>query len=428
MTMELLPSQRSNKSEYSLDSLTFPQRKIMLYGANYRFRVVVAGRRFGKTVLGVTECLYHAQKAPKQLVWYIAPTYRMAKELVWEELKEAIPKENIAYKNESELSITLKNCGSKIVLKGADNPDTLRGKGLNFVVFDEVADISSETWFKVIYPALTDKQGHALFIGTPKGYNWFYDLYLFAQNPQNNQWFSFSYTTVQGGNVTPEELEYAKKAMSHKQYQQEFEASFETLMDRVYSSFNRHQNIDSGVDDYGLPVLIGMDFNINPMSAVLAQRINNELHIFDEIEIQNGNTEEMCRELINRFPDRDVRVYPDPSGKSRKTSALIGTTDHSIIQSYGFDILAPNRAPLIVDRVNEVNALCCNTAGQHRLLIHPRCIKTIKSLEGLTYKEGTSIPDKASGLDHMVDGLGYLVHMEFPINSRGLVQMKLLGL
>lgn len=431
MTSELLSHQRSSlppTHQYSLDSLTSPQRKIMLYGANYRFRVVVAGRRFGKTVLGVTECLYHAQIAPKQLVWYIAPTYRMAKELVWEELKEAIPAQNIAYKNESELSITLKNGGSKIVLKGADNPDTLRGKGLNFVVFDEVADITSETWFKVIYPALTDKQGHALFIGTPKGYNWFYDLYLFAQNPVNTQWHAFSYTTVQGGNVTPEELEYAKKAMSFKQYQQEFEASFETLMDRVYSAFDRHENVDYGVDDYGLPVLVGMDFNVNPMSAVLAQRVVNELHVFDEIEIQNGNTEEMCRELHQRFRDREVVVYPDPSGKSRKTSALIGTTDHSIIRSYGFDLLAPSRAPLIVDRVNEVNALCCNTAGERRLLIHPRCVKTIKSLEGLTYKEGTSIPDKASGLDHMVDGLGYLIHMEFPIIGKTMLKMKITGL
>jgi phage terminase large subunit len=424
----LLTPEKSNHQDYSLTSLTKPQRKIMLYGSTYRFRVVVAGRRFGKTVLGVTECLYHAQKAPKQLVWYIAPTYRMAKELVWEELKEAIPKENIAYKNESELSITLKNGGSKIVLKGADNPDTLRGKGLNFVVFDEVADISSETWFKVIYPALTDKQGHALFIGTPKGYNWFYDLFLFAQSEENPNWYAFSYTTSQGGNVTPQELEYAKMAMSHKQYQQEFEASFETLMDRVYSAFDRHQNVDPGVADYGQPLLVGMDFNINPMSAVIAQRVANELHVFNEIEISNGNTDEMCRELIARYPNRDITVYPDPSGKSRKTSSPIGQTDHSIIRAYGFDIQAPNKAPLIVDRVNETNALCCNASNERRLLLHPRCIKTIKSLEGLTFKEGTSIPDKNSGLDHMVDALGYLIHMEFPINHTGMMKLKLGGL
>jgi hypothetical protein len=212
-----------------------------------------------------------------------------------------------------------------------------------------------------------------------------------------------------------------------KHYQQEFEASFETMMNRVYSSFSRINNVDAGVDDYGLELRVGMDFNVSPMSACLGQRVTNQLHIFDEIEILNGNTEEMCSEIKTRFPKRRVIVYPDPSGKSRKTSSPIGQTDHSIIRSYGFEILAPNKAPLIVDRVNEVNALCENKKGEHRLLIHPRCKKTIKCLDGLPYKEGTSIPDKSTGLDHMVDGLGYMVHMEFPIKHNFKHTMKVVG-
>jgi len=421
----LLEHKRSHHPGYDLRNLTRPQRRIFLSKA--RFRVVVAGRRFGKTVLGVTECLYEAQSGTKKLVWYIAPTYRMAKELVWEELKESIPPEMIAKKNESELSITIKGFKSKIVLKGADNPDSLRGKGLDFVVFDEAADITDDTWYKVIYPALTDKQGSALFIGTPKGFNWFYDLYMYGLH--NKGWMSYSYTTAEGGNVTKDELSYAKNTLSKKQYDQEFNASFETLSNTVYSSFNHLENIDKGVDDYGdKEIMVGMDFNVCPMSAVIGTRVADQFHQFDEIEILNGNTEEMCEELKKRYGDRKIKVYPDPSGKARKTSAPVGRTDFSIIKSYGFDIIAPNKAPPIVDRVNEVNALCENAKGHRRYYVNPNCKKTIKCLNGLTYKDNTSQIDKKLGLDHMTDALGYLIHMEFPIISRGLQTTNLTGL
>lgn len=134
-----------------------------------RFRVVVAGRRWGKTALAKTEMIQRA-KTPNQKIWYIAPTYRMAKQIMWNDLKASIPRKWIAREHETEMSITLKN-GSIIECKGADNPDTLRGVGLNFVVMDEFQDIRSETWTTIIRPTLAKDRGEALFIGTPKAYN-----------------------------------------------------------------------------------------------------------------------------------------------------------------------------------------------------------------------------------------------------------------
>ena len=276
------------------------QRDIFLAASDARFRVVVAGRRFGKTALAITELIYEAQRGHKRLCWYIAPTYRMAKDLVWEDLKEAIPPEMIHKINETNLEIVLRGSRSKISLRGADKPDSLRGKGLNFVIFDEAADIHEDTWFKVIYPALTDKKGSALFIGTPKGYNWFYDLFVHAEDNEP-LWRAFSFTTAEGGNVSPEELEYAKATLSKKQYEQEFEASFQTLSNVIYSAFSRNKNVDSDVDYYGGDILIGMDFNVNPMSAVVGNACGNQLHIFDEIEIPNGNTELMCEEILSNI-------------------------------------------------------------------------------------------------------------------------------
>ncbi len=411
-------------SEDVARGLTRPQKEI--FYCDKRFRVVVAGRRFGKTVLGVNECLYAARSGLNQIIWYIAPTYRMAKDLVWEDLKNSVPSEMVASKNESELSITLKGYNSKITLKGADNPDSLRGKGLNFVVFDEAADITEKTWYEVIYPALTDKQGSALFIGTPKGYNWFYDLYSDAKHTDN--WKAFSFTTAQGGNVPEEELEAAKLKMSDKQFKQEFLASFETLANRVYLSFDREYNVDSDVEDLGTEIHIGMDFNVAPMTATLSSKCGDQLHTFDEISLMNSNTEEMAMEIKNRYPDRKIIVYPDPAGKARKTSATVGRTDFSILREFGFDVVAPSKAPPVVDRINEVNALMCNYKQQRRAFIHPRCVELIKGFEGLTYKDGTSQPDKSLGLDHLPDGYGYKVHMLFPISSSSSKKVKILGL
>lgn len=412
-------------NSFDISGLTKCQRKI--FTDNNRFRIVVAGRRFGKTVLSISECLYEAQRGPKRLIWYIAPTYRMAKDLVWEELKDAIPPGMVLNKNESELSITLNGTKSKIVLKGADNPDSLRGKGLNFVVFDEAADIDEDTWFKVIYPALADKKGKALFIGTPKGYNWLYDLFCYAERTKG--WSAYSFTTEQGGNVSIEELKYAKATMNDKDYKQEFLASFETLSNTVYSAFSRANNVCNSVEDYDLELLIGMDFNVCPMSAVIGSRLGNQLHIFDEIEINNGNTEEMCEEIIRRYgTEREYKIYPDPSGKARKTSAPMGQTDHSILKSYGFQVISPNRAPAVKDRINEVNALCLNANNESRLFISSSCTSLVKCLDGLTYKDKTSNVDKTLGLDHLPDGLGYLVHMEFPIIKREFIETRLQGL
>ena len=154
--------------------LTKPQQEITTSSA--RFRVVIAGRRFGKTHLAVRELCKYARE-PNRNCWYVAPTYRMCKQIVWDKLKYKLQDLNWVTKvNESDLAITLKN-NSKISLRGADNPDSLRGVSLDFCVLDEFAFIEPEAWTSVIRPTLSDRQGSAMFISTPTGRNWAYDLY-----------------------------------------------------------------------------------------------------------------------------------------------------------------------------------------------------------------------------------------------------------
>lgn len=378
-----------------------------------RFRVVIAGRRFGKTHLAIRE-LCHWAKEPNKEVWYVAPTYKMAKQIVWRKLKNKLNDLNWVKKhNETELSLQLRN-GSTISLKGADNYDSLRGVGLDGIVLDEFADIDPEAWYETLRPTLSDKQGRALFIGTPKGIgNWSYEIYQNTLDDPNN-WSSYQFTTIDGGNVPQEEIEQAKKDLDERTFRQEYLATFETFAGRIYYGFDRAMNVrawDKPIPDV---LYIGMDFNIDPMSAVVAIREGDTLHVIDEIRLFSSNTQEAVAEIKSRYGRSKVWVYPDPAGHQRKSSAG-GTTDITILANAGFVVKAPRHHTPVRDRINAVNSRLCSTTGIRHLFIDPKCKYTIEGLERQTYKEGSTQPDKDSGYDHMNDALGYMVDYLFPV-------------
>jgi phage terminase large subunit len=196
---------------------------------------------------------------------------------------------------------------------------------------------------------------------------------------------------------------------------------------RVYSSFKNKPfpegNIDESVTDTGGELLVGMDFNVNPMSAVIAVRSVDECLVLDAIEIQTSNTDEMATEIRRRYPKRRIVVCPDPSGKQRKTSAPVGQTDFTILQRHRFEVRAPNAAPLVVDRINNAQAMYAHE-GRRRVRIHPRAAPLITALSNLTYKEGTSQPDKRSGFDHMADAMDYLLWQEFNVMASSSWTMR----
>jgi len=380
-----------------------------------RFRVVVAGRRFGKTHLSIRELCYHA-KDPGKDVWYVAPTYKMARQIVWRKLKNKLQDLNwVAKTNETELTIILIN-GSTIALKGADNYDSLRGVGLDFIVLDEFADIDPEAWYETLRPTLSDKAGKALFIGTPKGIgNWAYEIYQNTQDDSAN-WQSFSYTTLDGGQVPQEEIDQARKDLDERTFRQEYMATFETFSGRIYYAFDRAANVRKYEGNTPDVLYVGMDFNIDPMSAVIATRMGDTLHIIDEVRIFSSNTQEVIGELKQRFGKSKLWVYPDPAGNQRKTSAG-GVTDVTLLSNAGFVVKAPRHHTPVRDRINAVNSRLCSSSGIRHLIIDPKCKYTIEGLERQTYKEGSSQPDKDSGYDHMNDALGYMVDYLFPVRK-----------
>ena len=382
--------------------------------APQRFKVIVAGRRFGKTFLSINRLCYEA-RLPDRTVWYVAPTYKQAKMIAFKALKRKLIQLRWARKiNETELSFELKN-GSTIALKGADNYDSLRGIGLDYLVLDEFADIDSEAWFETLRPTLSDRQGGALFIGTPKGLNWAHDLFA-ASEEFPNEWASFQFTTIEGGNVKPEEIEAARRTLDERTFRQEYEASFVTFSGRIFYAFERAQNVKSFVGDLPSDLHIGIDFNVDPMSATVAIKHGNILHIIDELKIFGSSTDELVEEIKTRYPGKKIIAYPDPAGAQRKTSAG-GRTDHTILRNAGFTVKAPHAHNAVRDGINAVNAKLRSSSGVTTLFVDPKCKYVIECLEKQTYKEGTSIPDKDSGFDHMNDALRYMVDYLFPIRQ-----------
>lgn len=197
-----------------------------VYSDDTRFKVIVAGRRCGKSRLSAVSLLVEGLRCPQgSAVMYVAPTQGQARQIIWDLLME-LGREVISSSHVNNMDITLIN-GAKIYVRGSDRPDTLRGVSLTYLVLDEVADIKQETWEKVLRAALSDKKGKALFIGTPKGRNWFYDIYNLGLDEEDEEWKSWHFTTKDNPLIDPKEIEGAKKTLSSFAFKQEYEASFD---------------------------------------------------------------------------------------------------------------------------------------------------------------------------------------------------------
>jgi PBSX family phage terminase large subunit len=398
-------------------TLTKPQHKVS--SSNKRFRVLVSGRRFGKTYLCITEMMKYASQVKKN-IWYVAPTFKMAREIVWSKLKEILHSFNwIDTINESNLSITIKKTGSKISLKGCENYDGLRGTGLDFLILDEFADIDEKAWTEVLRASVADTQGDVLMCGSPKGYgNWAYRMYLKGKEDEN--WDSFQFTTLQGGMVSAEEIDQAKQDIDIRTFRQEFEGTFENYAGAVYYNFHPVESVIERQIDWTKPLHIGMDFNVDPMSACVGQIDKDKIYFVDEIIIYSSNTDEMVDEIKNRYGTKiPIFIYPDPASKQRKTSAG-GRTDLSILQNAGFKVKVKPKHPAVRDRINAVNSKLKDSNGQRHIFVSKSCKTIVKGLQRQIYKENTNIPDKEEGFDHMNDAIGYMVDFLKPLTTQAV--------
>ena len=369
-----------------------------------RYKVICSGRRWGKSYFSLMYLLHKSFK-PNERRWVIFPTYRQAKMVSWSILKNIFAGKPVSI-NETELSITLSN-GAKVELKGADKPDSLRGVSTTMVVLDEYSYMKENVWGEIIQPTLAETKGSALFVGTPTGVqNHFYDLFVKGQS-EGGDYKSWQFTTLDGGFISEEEVENAKKNLDKRTFQQEYEASFLTAANRVAYNFNR--DIHCKVMEKSPRMFWGVDFGVaSYMTAVLmCENTAGEIYVFDEIGLQNSNTFELAQRMKQIAPG--LPVYPDPAGRARTSNST--KSDHIILQEAGFTVISKKANPTQKDRMNALNRMLEDATGKHKLFVNPKCKNLIRDLELCTLENGQIL--KTETLSHFLDGLMYPIEYRY---------------
>lgn len=381
----------------------------IVFRSTSRFKVLAAGRRFGKTILACVILFVDCLRVRDGLFWYVSPTYGQTKQIAWKILLKLIPEQVLAKKpNETELSFHFKN-GSLLVLKGADNPDTLRGSGLNGLVVDEFASIrnAKAVWEEVLRPSLSDKLGWCLFIGTPKGKNAFWELWMKGQRKEGG-YESWSFGTKDNPFIPRSEIAEAEAQVSPRFFRQEYEASFEDFVGLIWPEFNSSCVIKPIQLLEPLERPGAIDPAITGTFAGLFGRVTHDgtFYIVGEYYEQDKRVSEVS----DGIRGRSEQWYCDPAGQ-RKTQTKNGQL-YSI-----FDEFRDNNI-LVWPANNDVNAGINRVAEKFKagkIKIFDTCVNLIKELERYHWAEmkesslGDKNPKPFKSYDHLCDCLRYLV-------------------
>lgn len=396
-----------------------------LYRTRARFPVVVAGRGSGKTLIARMRLRRRLAErlatTDEPMFFYGLPTYKQARRVAWKPLVKMIPPEWIAKQNDSEMFIKTK-FGSELHVLGFDKPQRFEGNQWAGGVVDECSDQRPKLFDLTIEPALTQHKGWCWRIGVPKRYGigaeefkaaW--DLGYTSKDPDIESYHWTSDTVVD-----PADLERIKQRLDERDFNEQYRASWELAGGAIFHAFSDENISQAAVFHRDLPVIVGSDFNVNPMSWTIKHVIDGKLYVFDELFIRNTNTRETLKELYNRIGDHKPGVLftGDATGRARKTSA--SESDYIQIANCSLfsnkTVAYPRGNPSIVNRFAACNAMLCNAADERRVFIHPKCKRLIADLRHRSYKEGTHEPNDQGDMGHMSDAFGYTVYKLFPLS------------
>lgn len=419
------------------------ETQIIVANDTHRFRVICAGRRWGKSVLSQLVVLKWATEKVGTY-WIVSPTYRQGKQIHWRGLQHIIPRSWINKKNEVELSITLKN-GSIIELKGAENPDALRGVKLRGLVIDEIASIRNWDWLwsEVLRPTLTDYESPALFISTPKGYNHFFELFNLGQH-ENSGYKSWKFTSYDNPYIPKGEIDNAKKELTEDTFYQEYMADFRKYTGLVYKEFQREVHV---IDPFDIPEgwghYRGIDFgSTNPTACLwIAVDPDENWYVYQE-HYATGQTIDFHAGIINANTKRNITsTFGDPSGAQwinefaqrgiyiTPATKEVGTNFNSWVR-FGIEKVGeklkciPGR---VVNLPNMQSGVHGKENGTPSLFVFSNCTNVIRELETYRWKEKSvtqaqdlnepDVPEKAN--DHAMDALRYFaVSYQKPIGDK----------
>lgn len=406
-----------------------------------QFNLSIWGRQSGKTTAGYRKLLWKPLVSREGgIYWHVLQTYSAARIVFRRYLKLLAPHKQhlIRNVNKSELSVEL--IGERTVFfKSGHNFEDLRTESLDGVIIDEARQQSPELWTMVIFPMLAKTNGWADLMSSPNGFDWLYDLKKDKENDPN--WGVIHAPSSAAWWWTQAQIAEARKNMADLQFRQEIMAEFVNLRSgKVYYAFTDANKTASCPFAPGMwsphhGLLLGLDFNVSPMSWILGQHAYGKYWWFDEIRLMDSNTMEAAKELVQKIQlmkDAGFRaaapmvtICGDASGENRSTKS--NESDYDILKGVLKDAgisyrdITPPANPSIKDRINAVNSQLRNAAGEVSMHFHPQyCKWAVHDLERVVWKSGSDFtldPGKDKTLTHMSDALGYPCHVLTPVKS-----------
>lgn len=395
-----------------------------------RFPLVPAGRRSGKTERFKRFLVKQANAVPGQY-FAAAPTHDQAKKIFWDDLKAfALTCLQPRKPSESDRIVYLGN-GSEIHVIGLDKPQRIEGIPWKGGGIDEFADVKPDAWEANILPALNtvnpldpDYRAWCWLLGVPDGLNHYYDLCSRAESGKDPNFQVFHWKSAE---ILPDDvIDAMKRAMSAKQFKQEFEASFETASGRIYEDYSKANHTGARIEPH--EQLMWMhDQNFTPLSSAIGVRRNNDLYLLDEIVLTSAVSKQAALEFVERFKahqNKHVIIYGDPAGRAgEKHGHASDYTDiENVLRAHGWGYTRRVKPahPSIKDRQNAVRAKICTADGRRSLFVNPatapwcdKGLATVQLQEGSTFQE-----DQKNKYQHITTAIGYCVDVEWPINRQ----------
>jgi PBSX family phage terminase large subunit len=411
---------KTDRQKEAIRKMAGPARNVMMYG----------GSRSGKTFITIYAMIIRACKEPNSRHLIIRLKFNHAKTSIW---FDTLPKvlqicfPHLEYKkNNVDYFIRFPN-GSELWVGGIDDKkrtEKILGKEYSTIFFNESSQIPYSS-VNIAMTRLAEKNNlmkKAYFDENPPSKrHWSYSMFIKKKNPED--WSDLNphkYDSILMNpednleNIDPDYISEILDELPANQRARFKEGKFDDAdSPSIYYSFSREKNCRNITLDRRQPIYIGMDFNVDPMTAVVCNVTATDVYVAEEIYLKNSNTHEMAKYIQSKY-GAGLRIIPDATGKALKTSSA-GFSDHEILRQHGFKIESSSN-PFRMDRYNAVNKLL----EDRRLWIDPRCVTLIKDLEQVIFKEGTNMPDTSDkSLGHITDALGYLVYKLFGIRPMG---------
>jgi hypothetical protein len=398
----------------------------VLLDTTHRFIGLVGGYRSGKTHVLCIKAIQLALANTELPGIICEPTHGMITRVLIPTMNDILYNLGIRFNlNKSEASYDIwfdEYAPRKIWLLSSENYQRAAGISASYFLMDEVDLMKKHiafASFNMLVSRLTrGEQMQGVCVSTPEGFSFLYEFFeedkddnkvLYRASTYDNPFIDESYFENMAKTHTSQQLEAYLKGYFVNLTSGQVYYAFDRLLNATYKDITLCRNSDQ--------LLIGIDFNVNVMASVVGvyEQSTDSIHIIDEIQ-GCKNTEALIYTIQQRYPNRIINVYPDATGKASKSCASM--SDIALLKQAGFKVFARNSNPFVKDRVASTNGALCNSLGIRRLFINiSKSPLLVKGLEQQGYDKSGE-PDKSGGLDHMLDGLGYMIHWIFPITGK----------